>query len=166
MKETKTNTDDPPLDLITILVWIAVLGLFVLSILIWIKKPLKEYEIREQSVVYQWEVPVLQYRTLGSLIGNNLLEEYMDMPEDQKETIECESNWNHYNKYGAILRGDAGEYGIAQFMLPTWNIFKKEAGLPDLSIHSAKDQIELMSWAFEQGEEYKKHWTCWRELYY
>ena len=83
--------------------------------------------------------------------------------EEQRETITCESGWRQYKKNGEILRGDTGEYGIAQFMDETFEWFRTMSGMNELSIYNAEDQIILMKWAFENG--YEDHWTCYRDLY-
>ena len=158
---------EPPL--ITIFCFVAIITLMILSVII-ARNPRDEsiqfeYESIQPSVVYQWEAPRLHFQTLGSLMGDNLLNEYMSMPEDQRGTIRCESTWRHLNKDGTVLRGKAGEWGICQFKWDTFELFKRQSKKTDLSIYSADDQIELMTWAFEQGDDYKKHWTCWRDLY-
>ena len=157
------NEDPPLIDRITIIVSIVILGLLILSIFICVLREDKKNEDESQfydTQLAQWESPVLHYQVLGSMTGK-----YLSISEEQRGTIRCESTWKHLNKDGTILRGKAGEYGICQFMWDTFELFKRQSKKTDLSIYSASDQIELMTWAFEQGEEYKRHWTCWRDLY-
>jgi len=139
-RETKTTKDDPP----DKLVWIAVLGLFVLSILICLKKPLKEYEIREQSVVYQWEVPVLQFRTLGSLIGCIVKEESGGDP------------------YAYNPRDPTTEsIGLFQFKRETFNHFcVKNYGLPN-TIWSPDVQERCCRIMLSEG--YGEHWSTFNK---
>lgn len=162
------NEDPPLIDRITIIVSIVILGLLILSIFICVLREDKKNEDESQfydTQLAQWESPRIHHQVLGSLMGDNLLNEYMSMPEDQRGTIRCESTWRHLNKDGTVLRGKAGEWGVCQFMWDTFELFKRQSKKTDLSIYSADDQIELMTWAFEQGDDYKKHWTCWRDLY-
>jgi len=49
-----------------------------------------------------------------------LWQEIRTLPLDMYKTLACESNFSHYRK-GAVKRGDAGEWGLAQFMRSTWN---------------------------------------------
>lgn len=68
----------------------------------------------------------------------------------------CESGLRHDGVYG-----DKGlAYGIFQFHEGTFNAFKKEMGLPQLSYTSKVDQIRVAAWAFSMGKA--KHWTCAR----
>ena len=74
-------------------------------------------------------------------------------------TLNCESGYRHDGVYG-----DSGlAYGIAQFHEPTFNGFKKSAGLPELDYMNREYQIQLMAWAFSSG--LKRHWTCWTKNY-
>lgn len=68
------------------------------------------------------------------------------------DTINCESQWN------ITALGDSGKaYGLAQFHEPTFNQFRDESNL-DVYYDGAKDQLELMAWAFQNGLQ--SHWTC------
>lgn len=67
---------------------------------------------------------------------------------------QCESSLRHEGVYG-----DSGlAYGIMQFHEPTFEMFKKEAGMPDLEYKGMADQIELAAWALQNG--LGSHWTC------
>ena len=74
----------------------------------------------------------------------------------------CESSF----RYDAI--GEAGEIGILQYMPSTWKYWNelrmKEFGhvIRYLDIHSTKDQIEMLRWAW--GRKYQSHWTCHNKL--
>lgn len=76
------------------------------------------------------------------------------------KVINCESGFKHKNLYG-----DGGlAYGIAQFHRGTFDLFKKEAGVPELEYTNEDHQIELFSWAMANGKE--RHWSCWKKLRY
>ena len=75
-----------------------------------------------------------------------------------KRSIDCESNFKQYKPDGTILRGQAGEYGIAQFKQTTFDQWKKYYGLSELDILKAEDQIRLMILMFGTNREF--HWTC------
>jgi len=158
------DESEPPLDKMTFTIWIIIAIWFALVIFAFSQGRSRE-EIKEfmsnnylDTSVAQWQSPVFTFRTYGSLMGG---EKYMTVSQEQRLTIQCESGWRHYDRYGQILRGKAGEFGIAQFMWDTFELFKEQSGKRDLSIYSSDDQIELMEWAWEN--DLKSHWTCWRE---
>lgn len=74
------------------------------------------------------------------------------------EIIKCESQW----KEDAV--GDGGRaYGLAQFHRPTWDWLCELSG-KDLDYYEPHHQIELLTWALENGRGYL--WTCARKLGY
>ena len=80
-----------------------------------------------------------------------------------KNTLWCESQWKQFQKDGSVVRGKAGEYGIAQFMGGTWKNFntqRMKEGFTSLDIMKTEDQLTMITWAFSKG--YESHWTCWR----
>jgi len=149
--------DEPPLDIIDYLTIFFIVLVFAFSIYLVVDKltPEKyEYQPREESVVRQTNIHYYpQFTVLASLAHL--------YPKDMRDTLTCESNWRHYNQYGGILRGKAGEYGLCQFMPETWKIYSKKSGLNG-SILSAQDQLDLMEWMWER--DLKEHWTCYRNL--
>jgi len=71
--------------------------------------------------------------------------------------IECESSWR------PDVYGDGGRaYGLAQFHRPTWDWLCELSG-KDLDYYEPHHQIELLTWALENGRGYL--WTCWRNIY-
>lgn len=73
--------------------------------------------------------------------------------------IKCESQW----KEDAV--GDGGRaYGLAQFHRPTWDWLVKLSGKKGLDYYEPSHQIELLTWALENGRGYL--WTCARILGY
>jgi hypothetical protein len=74
--------------------------------------------------------------------------------ETQKlQILKCESGYLHDNLWGAH-----GEYGIGQFLYPTFRWMAELAGRPELKWKSKKDQLWLFDWALGNG--YASHWTC------
>lgn len=72
--------------------------------------------------------------------------------------IKCESG------YRVDVYGDGGKaFSLLQFHKPTFEMFKKQAGMEQLSYTSWEDQIELGAWAFANGKQ--SHWTCFSKLY-
>jgi len=72
--------------------------------------------------------------------------------------IECESSWR------PDVYGDGGKaHGYAQFHKPTFEWLKELSGKTDLDYYEPSDQIELLTWALENGRGYL--WTCYRTLY-
>lgn len=82
----------------------------------------------------------------------------------KRQVIYCESGGKQFKDNGEVLRGQAGEYGIGQFMPSTWEWFNeiryKKDSSQYLDILVARDQIDMLSWAFDNG--YESHWTCYR----
>ena len=73
------------------------------------------------------------------------------------ELIFCESSFNEK----AIHDGGRG-VGIVGFHKQTFNSFSKKFGVK-LDYNSSHDQIELMSIAFQKGEEYRDDWTSYNK---
>ena len=142
------------IDWITYLIW-TIFGIFIIFLIFnsFSKKIENKIEYRNYSdnCVVQPNISYYpDYKVYASLA--------YEYPKTMRDTIMCESNWQHYNKNGTILRGKAGEYGICQFMLKTWNIYSKKSGLNG-SIYSAEDQLELMKWMWDNN--LMNHWTCY-----
>lgn len=75
-----------------------------------------------------------------------------------KKVAECES------KFTKDLYGDGGRaYSVYQFHEPTFERWSKEMG-EELDYYSYQDHIKLATWAFAQGEEYRKAWTAYRAI--
>lgn len=75
--------------------------------------------------------------------------------------ILCESG-NNPNAKGDWNGTEYLAYGLAQFHLETFNLFKKLANKPNLNYWSAEDQRWLLKWALVNG--YASHWTCATKL--
>lgn len=74
------------------------------------------------------------------------------------EVLKCESGLRHDGVYG-----DKGlAYGIAQFHKGTFDVFKKEAGVPSLDYKNQNHQIELFAHSIANGKA--SHWSCWRKI--
>lgn len=73
-----------------------------------------------------------------------------------EKIIACESSSDN------TKIGKAGEIGIAQFKLQTWEWMSKLADFNG-DIYSEKDQLWLLKWGLESG--YGRHWTCYRMLF-
>lgn len=59
--------------------------------------------------------------------------------------------------------GDSGKaYSLAQFHKPTFESFKKESQMYELSYENPKDQITLLVWAFNNRKQ--NHWTTYKKL--
>ncbi len=99
--------------------------------------------------------------------NKGILEGYEACKTEQKEIILtsfvneitfCESSGKHNGVWGA-----AGEYGVAQFKKSTFNWMKIKANKPNLRWDNRADQIELLTWAVENGYA-KEHWrTCYQK---
>lgn len=69
-----------------------------------------------------------------------------------EKVIQCESSFDNSKI------GKAGEIGIAQFKIETWNYFNKIRGTK-LNINNPYHQIDMIVWAFNNG--YQSHWSCY-----
>ena len=151
--------DEPPLDIIDYLTIFFIVLVFAFSICLVVDKltpETYEYQPREESVVRQSNIHYYpQFTVLASLAHL--------YPKDMRDTLTCESNWIG-GKWGD-LDLQYPVYGIAQFQNRTFNWMKKEAGWDWMEWKNDEHQLQLMEWAFEQGEEYKRHWSCYRTLY-
>lgn len=61
--------------------------------------------------------------------------------------------------------GREDSWGLGQWHMPSKNT-DKEGNI--ITKEMAQDPIismDLMAWYFSKGEDYKKKWTCWRNLY-
>ena len=76
------------------------------------------------------------------------------------EIINCESGGQHYDKDGDIKRGEAGEYGIAQYMPGSWEYFNKLRGT-NFDIYNERQQINMLEWCLNNN--LGEHWTCFPE---
>lgn len=73
------------------------------------------------------------------------------------KVAKCESSLRFYTQ------GDNGKAtGTMQFHKPTFETFAKEMG-EKLDYNDPIDNIKLGAWAFAQGPEYKRHWSCWKK---
>lgn len=93
----------------------------------------------------------------------NLWTEIQKSSKTVQSILKCESNFNHYKPDGSILRGDAGEYGMAQFKRKTWNWFnslRDKQDLPKLyDILDPYQQLEMLKWA--EQNNLLDHWSCY-----
>jgi len=82
-----------------------------------------------------------------------------------QKVIECESQGLQHRADGSLVRGAAGEIGIAQFMPATWKWmegeFYKENQI-HLDINSAIDQLTLIQFAF--NHHWQHHWSCYKKV--
>jgi len=74
----------------------------------------------------------------------------------QKETLWNESGWSHYKEDGSVIRGKAGEVGVAQWMKPTWKWMidlrrRDNEEIILLDIYSFEDQIKQFKYGWEKG---------------
>lgn len=74
------------------------------------------------------------------------------------ETINCESGFKQFKDDGTLLRGTAGEIGIAQFKPETWKWMNTLRGT-ELDITNALAQLNMIEWAFSKG--YQSNWVCY-----
>ena len=77
---------------------------------------------------------------------------------DMLRVAKCESDLLQ-TKNGVIVKGQAGELGIFQYMPSTFKWFSQMLG-EELNINSKYDQIRLTAFAFSKGLQ--RHWTCSR----
>lgn len=71
----------------------------------------------------------------------------------QRETLWNESRWSHY-KHNAVLRGAAGEWGVAQFLKTTWKWLaqlRRKEGLSMLDKLDFEDQITMFQYGWDKG---------------
>lgn len=71
--------------------------------------------------------------------------------------VECESGFR------MSARGQAGEIGLFQFKISTFNSFKNQMGRQELSVYDPVHQIIVGVWALANGKE--GHWVCYRRIY-
>ncbi len=84
---------------------------------------------------------------------------YNVKPEMLLAVARCESSLNNDSV------GDHGKArGIFQYHEQTFIGFSKLMG-KELDYHSREDQAELTSWIFANYPQYRKQWTCYRNLY-
>ena len=83
------------------------------------------------------------------------------MSELEFNVAMCESSMN--NSLVGDLDSPYPAYGLFQFQIRTFNSLKNKAGLTNLSIDSAEDQLTLFRWAVANG--YGHYWTCYNKLY-
>ena len=110
------------------------------------------------------EIPIKEPKIEG-YFDYDLWLKIQSMSTTTQSILKCESNFNHYKKDGSILKGDAGEFGIAQFQRKTWNWFNKlraEQGLSKLyDILSPYAQLDMLEWA--EKNNLLSHWTCFKK---
>ena len=139
---------EPPL--ISILCLIAIITLLVLSVVI-SRNPKEvehyEYKPTEQSIVYQWESPVLHFQVLACK-SDSLID----------RLIMCESGGNPYaiNEHDPITRS----VGILQFKDLTYKHFCVEQyGFPN-EIWNPTYQVDCAKKMIANG--FGKHWSCYK----
>ena len=71
--------------------------------------------------------------------------------------VDKESHGENYKSNGEIKRGNAGEYGVAQFMYGTFYGFAKEMKFQNADIMNPVHELIVMAWAFNNG--YEGQWT-------
>jgi len=160
------------------IIWL-ILEILLLAIIFWIgyelwgeakSDPELPYDFNDLFIGYAYPTFIPDIQTLGTLVEEDIDECWSDY--DCRMTIEDESNWNHLDKNGDVIRGKAGEWGIAQFKLGTWNLFNEERRFEAekrgeeyvyLDILDREDQLTMIVWAFNKG--YQCHWTGYRKLY-
>ena len=80
---------------------------------------------------------------------------YRQDPVLLKKVAWCES------QYEKDLPGDGGRaYSVFQIHKPTFEQWSKEMG-ELLDYGNYQDHIKVATWAFAQGEEYRKKWTTY-----
>lgn len=84
------------------------------------------------------------------------------LDKDLKDLLWCESRWSHYDENGSVLRGKDGEFGVGQFMKPTWGWFNDlriKQGLRMIDYMNFEHQIEMLKWAKENKK--LNQWSCY-----
>jgi len=84
-------------------------------------------------------------------IESAVRQEYPENPDYLLAVINCESGLDN------TKIGKAGEVGLSQFKIGTWNAFNRQRGT-DLDIYNPYHQVELMAWSFRNGLQ--NHWSC------
>lgn len=91
-----------------------------------------------------------------------------NLPLDIFKTLQCESNFSMY-EHNTVKRGKDGEWGIAQFMQPTWRWMtdiRRRNGEKEilLDILNPYDQIKQMQYMWDLG--YQNHWSAYKSKCY
>ena len=68
------------------------------------------------------------------------------------QVAKCESSFNQN------ARGSAGEIGLYQFKINTWNWFNS-LRKTNLDINNIHHQVSMYAWAIANG--YSSHWSCY-----
>jgi hypothetical protein len=71
--------------------------------------------------------------------------------------VDKESSGENYKPNGEIKRGNAGEYGVSQFMYGTFYKFAKQMNFVNADIMNPVHELIVMAWAFNNG--YEGQWT-------
>lgn len=138
--------DLPPLIYVLTLAILLMVGSVVLALQV--PENGSESEIRTSQLFLR--APNVHYHLTPTSLGSII-----------EQVIECESGWTHEIN-GEIIRGKAGEYGIAQFMEATWNDFNEERGT-DLDITNRAQQLNMVEWAFQNNKQ--QHWSCYKNMF-
>lgn len=77
------------------------------------------------------------------------------------KVIFCESGYNPKALNSSDPYG--GSRGVGQFLQPTFDHYKKLAGLPDGDVWNYKDSIEVMGYMWSINQQ--RQWSIWRILY-
>lgn len=149
----------PPRDfwLGQLILWLTMF--FILFLVVGIANSMKDAE-RGDYDLSGASLPMIQGNTIVAITAPYQIEDIV-LGSIIEDVIQCESGWQHTDKYGNVIRGKDGEYGICQFMPNTWAHFNEIRGT-NLDITNREHQLSMISWAFSKG--YQEHWTCYRNL--
>ena len=116
---------------------------------------------------FSWRDTLEDYmRAMAGIYGVN--------PIEILETNQGESQWNSppdkfvkdYAYRALEIKGDKGlACGVAQWHKSTFDLWKKEAGMPELKYCFWQDDLKLQAWAFSKGIKYKDDWTVYRDVF-
>ena len=138
------------LSVLLILIFIFIGMLIGYQVFRWFDTPEEQIELKDGPIMmegrYLMAISPVSFPTIQTLAVASSI-------------IECESQGNHYNTDGTILRGPCGEYGVAQFMPETWDWFNELRGT-NLNILDKDDQLNMLYWAIESG--LAEHWVCYK----
>jgi len=97
--------------------------------------------------------PTSSFMAEGSPQPEILVQQAIIVSPEVYRIIKCESQWVE------TAIGDNGRaYGLAQFHRPTWDWLLRLSG-KDLNYYNSQHQIELLTWALENGRGYL--WSCY-----
>ena len=78
------------------------------------------------------------------------------LPKEKRDTLWCESGWSHYDSNDSVLRGQAKEFGVSQFLKGTFNWLievRQREGVENavLDILDFEDQIEMFNYGWDKN---------------